>query len=247
MKILLVGESWVSASVHYKGFNQFSSAFYEEGHKALSDALRNSGIDVLHIPSHAVATEFPETVGELDRFDVIIISDVGSDSFLLAPQTFIRGERMPDRLSVIRDWVRRGGGLLMIGGYLSFSGFNASARYWASQLADVLPVDMRRWDDRVEAPDGAFPEVALRRHPIVDGLPEEWPPMLGYNEVSAKPSADVIVGIRGDPLLAVWSHGDGRVAAFTSDCSPHWASPEFLNWTGYEQFWHQLTMWLGRD
>lgn len=30
-KVLLVGESWVSISTHYKGFNHFVSGVYETG------------------------------------------------------------------------------------------------------------------------------------------------------------------------------------------------------------------------
>ena len=68
--------------------------------------------------------------------------------------------------------------------------------------------------------------------------------VLGYNRVAPKTKAEVLLTIGDDPLLAVWSYGRGRVAAFTSDCAPHWAPPEFLNWAGYRGLWVNLVRWL---
>jgi uncharacterized membrane protein len=45
-------------------------------------------------------------------------------------------------------------------------------------------------------------------------------------------------------LLVVGEYGKGRTAAFTSDCSPHWVSPEFVEWEGYGELWHRLVSWL---
>lgn len=48
----------------------------------------------------------------------------------------------------------------------------------------------------------------------------------------------------GEPVLAHWSAGLGRVAAFTSDAHA-WARP-WLAWEGYDTFWAQLTRLIGR-
>ncbi|EAS0890440.1 glutamine amidotransferase, partial [Salmonella enterica subsp. enterica serovar Kentucky] len=29
----------------------------------------------------------------------------------------------------------------------------------------------------------------------------------------------------------------GKVCCFASDCSPHWGSPQFLQWEHYATFW----------
>jgi len=55
----------------------------------------------------------------------------------------------------------------------------------------------------------------------------------------------VLLTVGDDPFLAVGEAGEGRVAAFASDCSPHWGSPEFLAWPYYGPFWSQLVEWLG--
>jgi uncharacterized membrane protein len=47
-----------------------------------------------------------------------------------------------------------------------------------------------------------------------------------------------------DPLLVCGSYYAGRSAVFTSDCAPHWAPPEFLDWPGYRALWPNLICWL---
>ena len=98
-------------------------------------------------------------------------------------------------------------------------------------------------DDRVEAPPGATPLVRQTDHPIVAGLPAEWPALLGYNRVEAKPSADVVAAVGNDPLIVAGAHGSGRSAAFTSACGPHWCPPPFVAWEGYGPMWQQLVGW----
>ncbi|MEJ7742453.1 MAG: glutamine amidotransferase [Nocardioidaceae bacterium] len=79
---------------------------------------KTKGWDVDHIPNHLATENFPTTPEALDHYDVVILSDIGADTLLLHPDTFVRGQRTPNRLAVIDDWVRSGGGFLMIGGYI---------------------------------------------------------------------------------------------------------------------------------
>lgn len=73
----------------------------------------------------------------------------------------------------------------------------------------------------------------------------EWPPLLGYNRVRPRESAEVLVTIGDDPLVAVGGYGSGRSAVFTSDCSPHWAPAEFCEqWAGYGTVFGGLVDWL---
>ena len=68
-------------------------------------------------------------MAELDAYDVVILSDVGANTLLLPPQVFELGQRAPNRLKLLREWVNGGGGLLMAGGYLSFQGSRPKANY----------------------------------------------------------------------------------------------------------------------
>lgn len=242
-RILLAGETWFSYGIHVKGFSGYSTGEYAEGMAEFVVALEQAGHEVTHIPNHLATTRFPSTREELAAFDVVILSDLPADTLLLHPDTFVRGLRTPDRLALLAEWVADGGGFLMIGGYMSFSGFEGKARFQNTALADVLPVHMLGYDDRIELPAGVHPRVA-EQHSLVDGLEHEWPYLLGYNRLIAKRGAEVIVTCGDDPLLVLGHYGAGRAAAFASDCSPHWGSPDFMAWPGYQMLWDRLVRWL---
>ncbi|HEY8476988.1 MAG TPA: VWA domain-containing protein, partial [Chloroflexota bacterium] len=69
---------------------------------------------------------------------------------------------------------------------------------------------------------------------------EAAPPLLGYVATSPKTSAQIsLLTPQGDPLLAEWQYGLGRVVAWTSDARNRWAS-SWLGWPGFGQFWAQV-------
>src|ERR1700751_6124644 len=122
IKVLLVGESWVSSSTHLKGFDFFVSAHYATGGDFLIGALSSGGIEVVHQPSHEAARAFPLELGKLEQYDVIILSDIGANTLLLPPEVFLEGKRVPNRLERIKEYVQNGGGLIMAGGGFNFFG-----------------------------------------------------------------------------------------------------------------------------
>jgi uncharacterized membrane protein len=246
-KILIAGETWISNKVDVKGFSAYSTSSYGVGLTELVAALEECGHSVEHIPNHEAVETFPWDVGRASEHDVIMLSDISADTLQIHPNCFDRGQRTPDRLRVVRDYVTAGGGLIMVGGYMSFSGIEGKAHYQATPLADVLPVGMIGFDDRVETPEGVTPRVVegCDSHEVLAGIDGVWPHFLGYNRLLPKPGGDVLMTVEGEPFLAVGSYGAGRVAAFASDCSPHWGSPDFLAWPHYGRFWGQLVDWLG--
>jgi uncharacterized membrane protein len=247
-KILLVGESWVSSATHYKGFDQFGSVTFHTGADPLVAALAGSEFELTWMKAHEAAEGFPFEADGLSGFDAIILSDIGSNTILLPPQVWLRSETKPNRLKLIRDYVNGGGGLLMVGGYFSFQGIDGRARWRRTPVEDVLPVTCLPYDDRVEIPEGCRPELQQPDHPVFAGIAGNWPPLLGVNEVEAKPDAEILASLPqdqgGHPLLVVGRSGQGRTAAWTSDIGPHWLSPEFCAWPGYAQLWRNLLGWL---
>jgi uncharacterized membrane protein len=242
-KVLLAGESWVSTSTHFKGFDFFSTTYYEVGSQSLIAALGSAGIEVTHQPSHEAARSFPLDVGELQAYDVVILSDIGANTLLLPPEVFLQGKRMPNRLEIIKEYVRAGGGLVMAGGYLSFQGIYGSARYHRTPIEEVLPVSLLSVDDRVEKPEGISPHIIKKNHPITLGLDGDWPYLLGFNEVKAKENADVLAAVGEHPLLVAGSFGKGRSIAWTSDIGPHWCPTDFIQWPGYRHLWPRIIAW----
>jgi uncharacterized membrane protein len=242
--VLLVGESWVTHSVHQKGFDAFHTTSYTEGAGTFIQCLADQGHELTYIRAHEVSARFPTALAELECHDVVVLSDIGANSFLLTEETFVASRIAVNRLELLAAYVRGGGGLLMVGGYLSFAGIDGRARYGDSPLASVLPVVVSPSDDRVELPEGVVADVEEAGHPALAGVDGPWPALLGYNRVTARDGASTLVRAGDDPLLVVGAAGAGRSAAFASDLAPHWAPPAFVDWRCYPRLWSSLLGWL---
>jgi len=107
MRVLLAGESWVTHSVHLKGVDSFTTSSYTEGAGRLRAALGAVGIDVEYLPGHLVPARFPGSAAELAGYGAVILSDIGANSLLLAPDTFERSAIAPNRLAAVEQYVRR--------------------------------------------------------------------------------------------------------------------------------------------
>jgi uncharacterized membrane protein len=245
-RVLLAGESWISQATHYKGFDSFTSVTFHSGADHYIGALARQGIEVEHMYAHDVPDKFPADLDALSAYDVVILSDIGANSFLLPPATWLEGRSQPNRLKVLAEWVEGGGGLMMAGGYLSFQGFQARANFARTPLADVLPVTMSDFDDRVEAPEGAPPAPCAAAHPIAAAWDGDAPALLGYNRVSAKPQAQVVATVGDDVLIATAQVGAGRSLVWTSDIGPHWCPAEFSAWEGFDRLMAAMVRWLQR-
>ena len=100
--------------------------------------LRRLGASVRHLPPSA--TLHPRRLST--RYDAIVLSDIAAGH---VPQ---RAQR------AIAEQVARGTGLLMVGGWASFSG---SMGGWRGSLIErLLPITCRRGDDRLHLVSGAL-------------------------------------------------------------------------------------------
>jgi len=158
-RILLAGEQVTSIGFEVKGFDYFGVSAYKEDGQVLVEALTGGGHEVQWCRTCQVATDFPEREEEIRRYDVVILSDVGSNSLLFHPEMVGKSVRHPDRLRLLRDYVTQGGGLVMVGGWMSFAGIDGRARYHGTAVEEALPVTCLAVDDRRELPEGAVPVV----------------------------------------------------------------------------------------
>ena len=188
----------------------------------------------------------------LDQSNCLIISDVEAKCFHLYPNFFDRARRenrvvtFPDRLNVIKQWIAGGGGMMMLGGWLSFSGVQSKSGWGRSVLQEALPVECLLVEDLVESSAGFTAEVVAPEHPAINGLPwQNFPPIFGYNEVKEKPGGEVLVRVKetGHPLVVAGEYGNGRVFTYMSDPAPHWGI-NFELWKGYDAFWQQALNWV---
>lgn len=79
---------------------------------------------------------------------------------------------------------------------------------------------------------------------LIRGIdPDGFPLLLGHvtTEPRARAETPLLTG-NGDPLLAHWQYGLGRVAAFTSDARARWAR-DWLTWDQFQTFWRQVVHW----
>ncbi|HBG27083.1 MAG: hypothetical protein A2Y10_00110 [Planctomycetes bacterium GWF2_41_51] len=176
--------------------------------------------------------KFDESLLKND-YDAIIISDYPAENFT------------ESQIDKIIKKVKSGTGLLMIGGWESFTGLNGGYNHTA--LTEVLPIIMEDFDDRANC-SGPCLIVRNREHIITDSLPFEnqAPAVGGFNKLRLKRFCNEILSVRrfkaeykdgkfefleaGDfPLLVTGSYGKGNVAAFASDAAPHWVGP-LVDW-----------------
>ncbi len=244
MRILMSGESWMINTNHIKGVDMFVANSYDESNVDIFRAMfEKAGFCFDFIPSHLAISQFPGREG-LKNYDVVILSDIGSDTLLLHPDATVRFRACENRLDALVQFVEEGGGLIMFGGWNSFCGQRGIARYNRSSLAQVLPVTMYDFDDRVEAPQGVQPEITREGHPIFQGVDTHLPAFLGYNQLKPREGAEVLGWFGQDVFIACAEYGKGRSIAYASDITTHWATPEWVESSNYERLVLNMMCWL---
>ncbi|MBI2360472.1 MAG: hypothetical protein HYV04_16475 [Deltaproteobacteria bacterium] len=187
---------------------------------------------------------------ELRNFDVLVLDDFSHRSYFNIVY-----------LEKVRDFVRDGGGLAMLGGTRSFD----SGGYAESPLGEVLPVEMDGKSSyeigtemrAVLAPAGkAHPVTRLRAD--TEGNEQAWkqlPALTTLNRVRRVRGETLLLanangGRGGAPLLAVGRFGKGRSLAFMSDDLWRW---NFIAVGGKESPQHHLKLvrqgvrWLAQE
>lgn len=146
--------------------------------------------------------------------------------------------------------------------YLKWLAHSTGGTFYPLRTLEELPRLMARDVDRelgrLPFTEGMFRPVKTS---TTTWFPEinDWPPLRGYFTTRAKPGALVDLVLpdsatpaaeagrpsSDSPLLARWSVGQGRVAAFTSDADRRW-SPEWIRWSGFEGTWAHVVRWAMR-
>jgi len=245
VKVLFVGETWAVTKIHTKGFDVVRLGGFDDYSVYLKNALeRYPDIKITHLPNHLVLSQFPASLEELKSFDVIIVSDTGRNTLTMHANMF-KVPMGPDRLKMIKEYVKGGGGFIMAGGYVCYQGFQGIGNYHGSEIEEILPVEISDRDDRVETTAGIRPEIVNQEHPIMRGIPGVgWPTFLGYNRIKANDTATVLAKCgEDDTFISVWNYGKGRSMAFASDLAPHWGT-DFVKWEFYPLFWYQAISWV---
>jgi uncharacterized membrane protein len=177
-------------------------------------------------------------------FDYVPSDVPMSDALLGAGRKLFIVSDYPSRLfdrtlqTKLVEQVRRGAGLLMIGGWESYCGHGGD---WAgTPVAEALPVEISTSDDRINCDQPAL-LVKTQEHPIVSNLmfASRPPTVGGFNSIKPKAGSSTIVDVQRfavtasaagfdwrpterHPMLVVGKCGEGNVAALATDLAPHW-------------------------
>jgi uncharacterized membrane protein len=194
---------------------------------------------------------------QLRTFDAVVLLN-----FNYAPYRSLDIERF---LPNLRDYVRGGGGLAMVGGEQGFG----EARYGATPLAEILPVAPLDGAGIAEESFRPRPTAEGRRHPVTAlgageaataAAWEALPPLEVLNRTRPLPAGSgatvlleapgLLVDGQPAPVVAVREVGAGRSLAITSDGSWHWGYLAAERGGGdgaYRRFWSSALRWLVRD
>ncbi len=192
--------------------------------------------------------------------DELFYHELGSFDLVIFQNFTHRGFRMSQYLPKIRDFVKDGGGVVMIGGEQSFAG----GGYANTAFADFLPVVMSS-TDKIRS-DRFVPQLTEigQVHPITRLIQSKteneaaWralAPMNGFNGVAGLTDDGTVLlhtGQKsgGHPFVVVRDFGKGRVLAVLGDDTWRWsfgADGSGVNPHFYYRFWGNAIRWLIRD
>ncbi len=105
--ILFTGEQWTSATTEVKGPSAYSTGSYVEEGIRLQEAWKARGHEITRFATCRVPLSFPEDLKELQKYDVICLSDISSEAFLFHPEMLTKSIRHPNRLSCSGSMSRR--------------------------------------------------------------------------------------------------------------------------------------------
>ena len=156
-------------------------------------------------------------IEELKNFDVIFFDDFSHRAYF-----------NPVYLEKVREFVRDGGGLAMLGGARAFD----SGGYNDSALREVLPVELDgKGSYRTQESVKPVLTASGKVHPITRLLPdprgneaiwEKMPPLTTVNQVRGARGETLLSASSGGPLLTVGRFGKGRTLALMSDDTWRW-------------------------
>ncbi len=116
--------------------------------------LEEGGILIDLVLEICTARETPTLAEEFTVYDVVVLRGIRHNTPALPSKFFNEFEEVQNRIQLFEDYVRVGGGLTMVDGYLTFQGFNAKANYKNTAIERCLPAAMQSYDDRIERSDG---------------------------------------------------------------------------------------------
>jgi uncharacterized membrane protein len=123
------------------------------------------------------------------------------------------------------------------------AGWGHGRFYQSNSLADVPQIFLKETREALKPwiVEGKITPQLSSLADIIPGVPlSSFPALSGYVATTPRAAADVVLkSPQGDPLLATWQYGLGRVLAWTSDAQGRWSSG-LLQWPQANTFFGDI-------
>jgi uncharacterized membrane protein len=125
----------------------------------------------------------------------------------------------------------------------AMAGWGHGRFYQSNNVSDVPQIFLKE-TNRALKPWIVEGNITPRLSSLVEALPgvplDAFPSLTGYVATTPRAAADVILkSPQGDPLLATWEYGLGRVTAWTSDAQGRWTA-DLLRWPSANRFFGDI-------
>jgi uncharacterized membrane protein len=186
------------------------------------DAISNVEADAKHI---VLLTDGKSRTGTRESYQQLLDQVVGADTTL---STIAIGEDSDQEL-------------------LQFLSEEGNGRYHFTNRPEDIPritLEEAQSAGSQSVLRGVFQPIQEQPSPIMNAFdPELLPRLDGYDFAEARANAQVVLmSDRGDPLLAKWQYGLGRVVAWTGDDGADFARA-WPSWERYDEFWSAVVRW----
>lgn len=190
-------------------------------------SLSNYDLKISNAHSQRVQ-DFP-SVKDLFQAKLIILSDVNGSEFT------------ESQIKLMKSFVERGGGLLVMGGPFTLG----VGQLQEQGLAEILPVELAPFDLKWEKQGKPFSKTAdsallqgvdLSRNPVVSWI----------HKVKPKEGTQVVLSAGDYPLLVGGAYGKGKVMVFTGTpmgLPPQGQTP-FWEWDGWPKLMQNVATYL---
>ncbi|GAC1480555.1 MAG: VWA domain-containing protein [Candidatus Dormibacteria bacterium] len=128
-------------------------------------------------------------------------------------------------------------------GLQAMAGWGHGRFYQSNSISDVPQIFLKETQEALKPwiVEGTIAPRLSSLANVLPGLPlEGFPALTGYVATTARSAADIVLkSPQGDPLLATWQYGLGRVVAWTSDAQGRWTAG-LLRWPSANLFFSDM-------
>jgi len=123
------------------------------------------------------------------------------------------------------------------------AGWGHGRFYQSNSIADIPQIFLKESREALKPwiVEGRIAPQLASLADVIPGVPlDSFPPLSGYVATTPRAAADVVLkSPQGDPLLATWQYGLGRVMAWTSDAQGRWTAG-LLQWPSANRFFGDI-------